>query len=239
MGSDERHDASTARRSSRAFISNNDDESLFDGASAPLTPPEAMVADEGVLGSPSATQTLVGVPSEGNTGHHRLGGKEATGENNPITNASSMRNSPEPSSQVTDQQGHYVGPASGVSFLSRVQRKLPIQSPGHLNSSIFNFGDRPLPGHDSSFVILPPKPLAESMLKRYFDFAATTHRFLHRPSMEAWLEELYETEGAMRHQETARSRKALLFMVFAHSNIYRNRVSTASNTWVEESGEAR
>jgi hypothetical protein len=148
----------------------------------------------------------------------------------------SMRNSPEPSS---DHQGHYVGPASGVSFLLRVQRKLPIQSPGHLNSSIFNFGDRPLPWHDSSFVILPPKPLAESMIKRYFDFAATTHRFLHRPSIEAWLEELYETEGAMRCQESARSRKALLFMVFAHSNNYRSQSGNTLKNWPTESAEAR
>ncbi|KAH7131067.1 finger protein [Dactylonectria macrodidyma] len=147
----------------------------------------------------------------------------------------SMRNSPEPSQ--TDQQGHYVGPASGVSFLLRIQRKLQVQSPGYLNSSVFNFGDRPLPGHDSSFAILPPKPLAESMVKRYFDFAATTHRFLHRPSIEAWLEELYETNGEMLYQESSRSRTALLFMVFAHSNNYRSRSATDTKDRIAESAE--
>ncbi|KAF4874259.1 putative transcriptional regulatory protein [Colletotrichum siamense] len=145
------------------------------------------------------------------------------------------RNSPEPSQ--TDEQGHYVGPASGVSFLLRIQRKLQVQSPGYFNSSVFNFGDRPLPGHDSSFAILPPKTIAESMVKRYFDFAATTHRFLHRPSVESWLEELYDTHGAMLYKESARSRTAILFMVFAHSNNYRSRLSVDGKDSTCESTE--
>lgn len=160
--------------------------------------------------------------------------------------AASRLNSPEPSQ--TDEQGHYVGPASGVSFLLRIQQKLHAQSPpgcfGNNNTSVFNFGDRPLPaGYNSSFAILPPKPLAESMVRRYFDFAATTHRFLHRPSVEAWLEELYDSNGSMLyHKESgARSRTALLFMVFAHSNNYRSRSAggeTSKNS-VVESAEAR
>lgn len=149
----------------------------------------------------------------------------------------STRNSPEPAQ--TDQQGHYVGPASGVSFLLRIQRKLQSQSSGCLKSSMFNFGDRPLPGQDSNFVILPEKPLAESMLQRYFDFAATTHRFLHRPSVEDWLRELYETGGSMRCQETARSRTALLFMVFAHANNYRGKLTVETKDVIAESAETR
>lgn len=170
-------------------------------------------------------------------------GHRATERNDVLSNQpqephqrqTSTRNSPEPSQ--TDEQGHYVGPASGVSFLLRIQRKLQVQSPGYFNSSVFKFGDRPLPGHDSSFAILPPKPVAESMLKRYFDFAATTHRFLHRPSVESWLEEQYDTHGALLYKESARSRTAILFMVFAHSNNYRSRLSVDSKDSTAESTE--
>lgn len=189
-----------------------------------------------MVASPSETQALVEVSHDDIVSRQegRLEAGEAVVQNSQLQ---SMRNSPEPESQTTE--GHYIGPASGVSFLLRVQRKLPIQSPGHLNTSIFNFGDRPLPGLDASFVILPPKALAESMLKRYFDFAATTHRFLHRPSMEAWLEELYETDGAMRSQEASRSRKALLFMIFAHSNNYRSEVLSDDKGWKQDPAELR
>lgn len=197
-------------------------------ASSRLTP--AVTADL-VLESPTATRSVVEIRSDDNPDHNATRKAQASDQVAPH----SMRTSPEPSQ--TDEQGHYVGPASGVSFLLRVQRKLQVQSPEYLNSSVFSFGDRPLPGHDISFAILPPKPLAESMVRRYFDFAAATHRFLHRPSIEAWLEELYETNGAMLYRESARSRTALLFMVFAQSNNYRSRSKTDTKDWTAESAE--
>jgi hypothetical protein len=132
----------------------------------------------------------------------------------------SMRNSPEPSQ--SDQQGHYVGPASGVSFLLRIQRKLAQQAPGSSGSSIFTFGDSPLPEFTQPFAILPPEAEAKAMVARYFEFTVPTHRFLHRPTIETWLEELYATNGAMRSQDDAPSRIALLFMVFAQATSFKN-----------------
>lgn len=133
-----------------------------------------------------------------------------------ISTTLSSRNSPEPA-QV-DLQGHYVGPASGASFLLRIQRKLKQQGPTTpSDSSIFTFGDLPLPQFDPRFLILPPRSEADSLLCRYFEFASATHRFLHRPTVETWLQELYDTHGTMQEQSAARSRTAVLFMVFAHA----------------------
>ncbi|KAH8880848.1 hypothetical protein GQ53DRAFT_617270, partial [Thozetella sp. PMI_491] len=132
----------------------------------------------------------------------------------------SMVNSPDASQ--TDQQGHFVGPASGVSFLLRIQRRLQQESSGVSTSSIFTFGDLPMPTFEQTFLILPPRSHAEDMVQRYFEFASATHRFLHRPSVEAWLEELYENKGTMKGLERARSRTAVLFMVFAHSTNFQN-----------------
>ncbi|KAF7563420.1 hypothetical protein G7046_g734 [Stylonectria norvegica] len=132
--------------------------------------------------------------------------------------AQSSRNSPEPA-QI-DQQGHYVGPASGASLLLRIQRRLQQQSSLSSDSSIFTFGDLPLPESDTSVLILPPREEANELLARYFDFASATHRFLHRPTVQGWLDELCETNGAMKDKPTARSRKALLFMVLAYAKNY-------------------
>ncbi|KAH7139790.1 finger protein [Dactylonectria estremocensis] len=133
-----------------------------------------------------------------------------------ISTTLSSRNSPEPA-QV-DLQGHYVGPASGASFLLRIQRKLKQQGPAApLDSSIFTFGDLPLPQFDPRFLILPPRSEADLLIRRYFEFSSATHRFLHRPTVETWLQELYDTHGTMQEQTAARSRTALLFMVFAHA----------------------
>ncbi|KLU92964.1 hypothetical protein MAPG_11907 [Magnaporthiopsis poae ATCC 64411] len=131
----------------------------------------------------------------------------------------SSRNSPEPSQ--TDRQGRYVGASSGVCFPLRLQRTLQAQiPPGTSDSSIFTFGDMPLPNTDPTLVILPPKIEADDMVRRYFDFAHATNRFLHRPTVEEWLTELYETNGTMRDRDTAHSRTALLFMVFALSTSF-------------------
>lgn len=130
----------------------------------------------------------------------------------------SSRASPEPSQ--TDLQGHYVGPSSGVSFLLRVQKKLHQKVSFSQKSSIFTFGDAPLPDFDPSFFVLPPKADAQQLVARYFDFAVATHRFLHRPTVEAWLEEFYDNLGVMKQRAGAKEKTALLFMVFAQAKEY-------------------
>ncbi|KAK1997572.1 hypothetical protein LX36DRAFT_635949 [Colletotrichum falcatum] len=139
---------------------------------------------------------------------------------------SPSRESPEPTQ--TDLQGHFVGPSSGVSFLLRVQKRLhqtvsfSQASSSSSSSSIFTFGDAPLPGFDPSgaFCVLLSREEAQALLTRYFEFAVPTHRFLHRPTVEGWLDEFYRTAGAMESQEDAPARRALLFMVFAQAQEY-------------------
>ncbi|MBE3047174.1 fungal specific transcription factor domain-containing protein [Candidatus Bathyarchaeota archaeon] len=153
----------------------------------------------------------VRIPSPVSIGVHNL---QPPDSRHDITTAQSSRNSPEPAQ--TDRQGHYVGPASGASFLLRVQSKLGQQpSASSSDTSIFTFGDLPFPEFDSRFLILPPRSEAESLVSRYYEFASATHRYTHRPTVEMWLQELYEPNGAMREQAAATSKTALLFMVFA------------------------
>lgn len=128
------------------------------------------------------------------------------------------RTSPEP--PQTDLQGHYIGSASGVSFLLRIQKRLHQNSSHSHDSSIFTFGDAPLPDFDPTFFVLPPKDDAQKLVARYFDFAAPTHRFLHRPSIERLLEEFYETQGNMKCKEDAPAKTALLLVVMAQAKAY-------------------
>lgn len=134
--------------------------------------------------------------------------------------SSSSQDSPEPSQ--TDLQGHYVGPASGVSFLLRVQKRLHQAISFSSASTIFTFGDAPLslPEFDPSFCMMLPRDDARRLVGRYFDFAMPTYRFLHRPTIQAWFDEFYDTMGVMRDAQSAPARVALLFMVFAHARVY-------------------
>src|ERR1700733_15150709 len=79
----------------------------------------------------------------------------------------SSRSSLEPSQ--TDLEGQYVGPSSGVAFLLRAQRRLHEVVTLSPNSSIFTFGDSPLPEYDPSFFILPSRDDAANLVARYFD----------------------------------------------------------------------
>lgn len=137
----------------------------------------------------------------------------------PYAEASS-HNSPEPSQ--TDLQGHYIGPASGVSFLHRIQRRLHQALSFSPASSIFTFGDAPLQlaEFDPSFCMMLPRPDAQRLIDRYFDFAMPTYRFLHRPTIQEWFDEFYDTLGTMRDVPKAPAKVALLFMVFAHARVY-------------------
>ncbi|KAK6085125.1 fungal specific transcription factor domain-containing protein [Seiridium cupressi] len=130
----------------------------------------------------------------------------------------SSRVSPEPSQ--TDLQGHYIGPASGVSFLLRVQKRLHQAVTFSQASSIFTFGDAPLPEPDPASCLLMSRDEGQKLLERYFDFAVPTHRFLHRPTTQQWLDEFFSTRGVMIDQEEASARKAVLFMVFAQAQVY-------------------
>jgi len=134
--------------------------------------------------------------------------------------AASSRNSPEPSQ--TDLQGHYIGPASGVSFLLRVQKRLHQAISFSQPSSIFTFGDAPLhpPEFDSSFCMMLPRDDAQRLVDRYFDFAMPTYRFLHRPTIQDWFVEFYDNLGIMRNTHSAPAKVALLFMVFAQGRVY-------------------
>ncbi|KAF9889257.1 hypothetical protein FE257_007570 [Aspergillus nanangensis] len=122
----------------------------------------------------------------------------------------------------TDLQGHYIGPSSGVSFLLRVQKRLHQAISFSQPSSIFTFGDAPLhpPEFDPSFCMMLPRDGAQRLVDRYFDFAMPTYRFLHRPTVQEWFEEFYDTLGVMRDSQNAPAKLALLFMVFSHGRVY-------------------
>ncbi len=136
------------------------------------------------------------------------------------SNRPSSRDSPVPQGGQRDQQGHYVGSSSAVSFLIRIQKRLHQNSSLSHDSTIFTFGDAPLPEFDLSIFVPPPKPDAQRLVERYFDYAAPTHRFLHRPTIEELVEEFYETQGEMRSKEDGKAKAALLMVVFAQAQAY-------------------
>ena len=118
--------------------------------------------------------------------------------------------------------GQYIGPASGVSFLQRVQKRLGQTASFSQPDSIFTFGDAPLASVDAdlSLCMMIPREFAQQLFDRYFDFAMPTYRFLHRPTAQAWFAEFYDTFGSMHDSQRAAAKIALVLMVLAHGRVY-------------------
>ncbi|KAJ0415653.1 fungal-specific transcription factor domain-containing protein [Aspergillus carlsbadensis] len=119
------------------------------------------------------------------------------------------RDSPDP---VTDQQGHYIGPASGVSFLARVRKRL---HQSNLPSSSFTFGDVALPDYDPVPSVMMPQEETVRLVQRFFEFTMPIDRFFCPSRVEEWRREFCESMGSMRNVEDGAAKRAALWMIFA------------------------
>ncbi|KAJ5611441.1 fungal-specific transcription factor domain-containing protein [Penicillium herquei] len=129
-------------------------------------------------------------------------------------NGTSIERSPLPESPdaITDQEGRYVGPASGLSFLARVQKRLHNSHP---TSSTFTFGDAPMAEYDPVPSIMISPEESSRLVKTFFEFTIPIDRIIHRQTIEEWLEHFQQTLGAMRDVENAPAQRAILWMIFA------------------------
>jgi hypothetical protein len=119
------------------------------------------------------------------------------------------RESPEP---VTDVHGHYVGPASSLSFLARVRKRLNY---GDHIFSTFTFGDTPLPSYEPISGVMISAEETFRLFNRFFDFTTPIDRLLHRPTIERWFVEFQETMGQMNSSDNAPARRAIIWMILA------------------------
>ncbi|KAJ9148529.1 Fungal specific transcription factor domain-containing protein [Pleurostoma richardsiae] len=135
----------------------------------------------------------------------------------------SSRTSPAP--PMTDLQGHYVGPASGVSFLLRVQQRLRYSDE---TSSTFTFGDAPLPDYDPVPSVMVSGEETAQLVRKFFEYTMPIDRFFHRPTIEAWLQEFHSTMGSMKKTEDAPAQRAVLWMIFAMAQEHMTQESNAA-----------
>lgn len=143
-------------------------------------------------------------------------------------------NTPEP--EATDLEGNYLGPSSGISFLTRVCRRLkqddvstrPVRTnvEASLNTPVFLFGDRPFSAESNlSDLRLPPRESIPKLLENYFDYSNVTYRFLHRPSVVSLIETVYEKNITPSNPPPSNwaGKAGVVYMVFAVSILYEER----------------
>ncbi|RDW62390.1 hypothetical protein BP6252_11823 [Coleophoma cylindrospora] len=185
-----------------------------------------------IIESPSATPTLVPQSQQ----LHRESTSVVPEFNDiPPTGYSkarqSTRSSQEP--EETRFEGHYIGPISGISFLQRAHKRFrqdfdaihanDSNGKNSQNASVFTFGDGYIPDPSSTPLVFPSKLEAKQLLDRYFDFAVPTYRFLHRETVEEWLEEMMnENEPDSQHSgRLSDGKAAVILCILATAMLYK------------------
>ncbi|KAI9035967.1 fungal specific transcription factor domain-containing protein [Aspergillus affinis] len=111
-----------------------------------------------------------------------------------------------------DQYGHFHGFATGFAFLQFAKQRL-----ASLPSMPLDFSDYPLTNAGNLPSILPPKSVADDLIRDYFDFGLTTSRFVHKPSLLAVYEKIYNLEETFNPNQDD---LALVYMVMATGSHY-------------------
>lgn len=150
---------------------------------------------------------------------------------------------------VYDSRDHYVGAASGLSFLQQavqhiesqkdssdaVDGAVDVEYASPASASIFNSGDMPSLSRPSDRFVMPSKDESKRMLARYFEFATPTYRFFHRPTVESWACQLClpsDTNNTTQQKETKLDgvRAAAVYLVWAQAIEYEDMTQRGSKS---------
>jgi hypothetical protein len=150
-----------------------------------------------------------------------------------IERASAASN-PSSSEVAYDVEDHYVGGASGLSFLQEAVQHMEskddpnavveVEYLSPVSASIFSSGDMPSPSQLGGIFCMPSKAESDRMLETYFEFATPTYRFFHRPTVESWASKLLTTAGKVHDQNISRThdcvKMAAVYLVWAQAVEY-------------------
>lgn len=149
---------------------------------------------------------------------------------------------------VYDSGDHYVGAASGLSFLQQavqhiesqkdssdvVDSAVDVEYASPASASIFNSGDMPSLSRPSDRFVMPSKDESNRMLARYFEFATPTYRFFHRPTVESWACQLClppDTNNTkQRETKLDGVRAAAVYLVWAQAIEYEDMTQRGSKS---------
>lgn len=157
----------------------------------------------------------------------------------------SSRNSPVPSADVG---GQYHGPSSTITFLDRAWRRF---NQSHVSTSSRDIEKRTsneksrLISGDSQHLRLsddtcsmPPKQCASRLVAKYFDISTPFFHFLHRGTIEDWVEKLYQfpDHGQTSQGQLSTNKVTVLLMMFTTATFDQTGESQCSSS---ETGSQR
>lgn len=154
--------------------------------------------------------------------------------------ARSSRASPELDIEI---EGQYFDNTSSLTFLHRAWKRLSTQRnrqlPDFLNGvekrqKLTSAGDAPI---NTSFnASLPDRDLAQDMFNFYFDTCVVTYRFMHRNTVQIWLDSMLSNveQGTPLCHGLNSAKAAVIFTIFAIVTFRKARVVGRSDMTIDE-----
>ena len=134
-----------------------------------------------------------------------------------------------PEGEPATLAGQYSGPSSAYSFLRRAWRRFGLSSEEaddgenpQIGTPIFSVGDKAIPKDVDALATLrlPDRSATAKLFEMYFDFTMPTYRYLHRGTVEGWLDTYHsqaETGGGIT---LSPARQAVVLMVLATASVF-------------------
>jgi hypothetical protein len=120
--------------------------------------------------------------------------------------------------------GQYLGPSSAQSFLGKALQRHEREAMQHpvtsrethveTETSTLSFGDAKVKQPDIAKFAWPEHRTATMLLERFFEFASPTYRYMHEPSMQDWLERMYNKA------DVPISTQACILLIFASACVF-------------------
>jgi hypothetical protein len=118
----------------------------------------------------------------------------------------------------------FLGPSSAQSFLGKALRRVdgdsvqgPVTSGGtnvETETSTLSFGDAKVKQTDIAQFAWPENRTATRLLEQFFEFASPTYRYMHEPTQQDWLKQIYnKTDVPVAAQ-------ACILLIFASASVF-------------------
>lgn len=138
---------------------------------------------------------------------------------------------------MTEIQGQYFDPTSGLAFLHRAWKRLlsTRRRPSPVDEGAFagaekhqtqvTAGDKPFedPSKSDEQQLIPERSEALDLFAFYFDVCVATYRFLHRPTVKKWLLRILDNneKGLSHHHGLNESRTSIVFGILAIAKFHK------------------
>lgn len=136
-----------------------------------------------------------------------------------------------PEGGSTTFAGQYLGPTSPYTFLRRAWKRFEkdglhsnlagnaTEEPDQ-SEPIWAFGDRQVSPMEPDGFQLSSRHITSMLLSQYFDLAMPTYRFLHKQTVERWLEEFHKVQGQVSGATLLPARQAIVLMALATARLF-------------------